>query len=145
LAVGGRGNYWSDYRGWDESGDGIGDLPYVSESLFESLVDRQPLLRLFLFSPAQQAVEMAAATFPVVRPRPKLRDEAPLLRAPAPPDLPRPRRSPWPMGALAAGLLCFGSLSLAGGRWRVPRQTSPPPPPASAQAPPRSAGPGACR
>lgn len=76
---GGRGNYWSDYAGFDLDEDGVGDVPYRSESLFENLMDREPVLRLFLYSPAQQAIETAAKAFPAVKPRPKFVDEAPLM------------------------------------------------------------------
>ncbi len=108
FTVEGRGNFWSDYRGWDQDGDGIGDLPYRAESLFENLMDREPRLRLFLFSPAQQAVEMAARAFPVVAPQPKLTDTAPLTRMPAI-DL---RLPPGPGSGL---LLAEAALLLAAG------------------------------
>jgi ABC-type multidrug transport system ATPase subunit len=38
-------------------------------------------LRLFQFSPVQEAVDLAVRAFPIVRPRPKLQDDAPLTVA----------------------------------------------------------------
>lgn len=73
-----RGNYWSDYKGYDENSDGIGDFPYVAESLFEDMMDRNSVLRVFIHSPVTQALDIAAKAFPVFRPAPKLKDEYPL-------------------------------------------------------------------
>lgn len=74
------GNFWSDYTGYDQNNDGIGDFVHVSETLFERMMDREPKLRLFLFSPAQQAVEFVGRAVPSIRPEPKFEDEVPLMR-----------------------------------------------------------------
>jgi nitrous oxidase accessory protein len=87
-AENGRGNYWSDYAGYDANGDGIGDIPYRSQRLFETLVDRNPLLRFFTWTPAASAVDFAARAMPAVRPEVKLADPAPLMEPVAHPALP---------------------------------------------------------
>ena len=74
------GNYWSDYRGFDENNDGIGDIPYVSEKLFEHIIDRNKALRILIYSPVTMAIEFASEAFPVIKPIPKLKDELPLLK-----------------------------------------------------------------
>lgn len=75
-----RGNFWSDYTGYDQNADGVGDFVHESQTLFESLMDKEPALRLFQFSPAQQAVEFVGRAIPAVRPEPKFTDEVPLMR-----------------------------------------------------------------
>lgn len=75
-----RGNYWSDYKGFDENNDGIGDTPYVSEKLFEQIIDRNKALRIFIYSPVTKAIELASEAFPVIKPKPKLKDNLPLLK-----------------------------------------------------------------
>src|SRR5690606_29953834 len=80
-----RGNFWSDYAGFDRDGDGMGDLPYEARSLFESLLAREPNLRLFVHSPAQQAIEFTSRALPEMRPEPKFIDPRPLMAPPAAP------------------------------------------------------------
>jgi nitrous oxidase accessory protein len=75
----GIGNYWSNYVGYDRDGNGVGDMPFRAEKLFESLADSKPVLRLFTFSPASQAIDFAASAFPSFRPDPKVIDEAPRM------------------------------------------------------------------
>ena len=84
--VNGIGNYWSDYAGYDANSDAVGDMAYLSEKLFESLADANPSLRFFIYSPASQAIDMAAVAFPSLRPETRLTDEAPLTRYTLPED-----------------------------------------------------------
>lgn len=78
FAAGDRGNFWTDYAGYDADADGIGDFAHESVTLFENLLDREPKLRLLLFSPAQQAIEFVGRAIPAIRPEPKFFDPAPL-------------------------------------------------------------------
>ncbi len=86
-SVGGRGNHWGDYAGFDAAGDGIGDVPYRRTDLLEDLSDRAPALQAFLFTPAHMALEAAARLVPLVRAEPIVEDQAPLMRPPAIPAL----------------------------------------------------------
>lgn len=111
----GAGNFWSDYAGFDRDGDGLGDLAYEPRSLFASMLAREPNLRLFVHSPAQQAIEFTARAWPELRPTPTLTDPAPLT---SPPTIaltsPSARAPVAPMGVLGTGLLLgAGGLGLA--------------------------------
>lgn len=75
-----EGNFWSDYTGFDANGDGQGDTPYRSERFFEGLTDREPRLRMVLYSPAAQIIEFTGRAFPIIRPQPKLVDEFPVMQ-----------------------------------------------------------------
>lgn len=102
--VAGRGNFWSDYAGFDVDGNGVGDVPYEADRLFENLLQEHPNLRLFLYSPASNAIDFAARAFPLVRPQPKLVDSHPMMAPNVPTDAPAlPQASS--RGWYGAGLL----------------------------------------
>jgi nitrous oxidase accessory protein len=81
------GNYWSDYDGFDLDGDGVGDTPYKIQNIFEHLEAGMPLLRLYLFSPAAQSLEVAERGFPVLQ-REQETDRLPLMKPVAMVQLP---------------------------------------------------------
>jgi nitrous oxidase accessory protein len=108
-----QGNYWSDYTGFDVDGDGRGEAPYQADRYFESLTDREPLLRALLFSPAAQTIEFAATSFPVFKPQPKLSDVTPGTVPAVPPRLvssTEQQVNAWGMGLTGAGMLSLCTL-----------------------------------
>jgi nitrous oxidase accessory protein len=119
-AAGGRGNYWSDYTGFDAGGDQIGDLPYQSQSLYEDLLQKYPELRLFQFSPASGALDLAARAFPIFQPRPKLADPQPLMVPPAIPPIAALEQTPTGVHAWgsAALVVVAAMILMAGARIR---------------------------
>jgi nitrous oxidase accessory protein len=109
--AGESGNYWSDYVGYDGDADGAGDLPYRAERLFENLMDQNSSLRLFIYSPVEQAVEFAARAVPFVKPQPKLTDYQPLMNADVPAGLPpMPEADQRPMWFVSMALFLFAAL-----------------------------------
>lgn len=99
---GGRGNYWSDYAGYDLDTDGIGDVAHKVQNVFEYLEGNYPRLRLYFNSPAAQALATAEKTFPVVKGSAEA-DVSPLMQAVKLP-LSLERQKPNPSYQLALGL-----------------------------------------
>lgn len=77
----GRGNYWSDYLGWDRDGNGLGDLAYEPNDNVDRLLWMYPQVRLLMNSPAIQVLRWVQRVFPVVR-SPGVKDSYPLMRLP---------------------------------------------------------------
>lgn len=79
----GRGNYWSNYRGYDRNNDGVGELVYTVEDLTERIIDRSSAARAFLYTPSHLSLESAIRMFPIFRPAPLLEDKQPITELPA--------------------------------------------------------------
>lgn len=74
-----RGNYWSNYAGWDADADGVGDVPYEANDVMDRLTWQHPLVKLLLHSPAVQTLRMIARQFPLMR-SPSVIDKQPRMR-----------------------------------------------------------------
>jgi nitrous oxidase accessory protein len=129
--VGEMGNFWSDYAGYDQAGDGFGDEEYRADRLFENLTSRYPILRLFIFSPSSQAVDFAAKAVPFVRPQPKLTDSQPLMSPIFPEKLPPLPEKTNPMFLwISAGLVMLAGIAfLRRGGSSTSREKNPHPSP----------------
>jgi len=75
----GKGNYWSDYLGWDRNSDGIGDVPYEPNDNVDRLLWMYPQVRLLMHSPSIELLRLVQRAFPVVK-YPGVQDSYPLMR-----------------------------------------------------------------
>jgi nitrous oxidase accessory protein len=80
-SVDGRGNYWSDYLGWDRNDDGLGDVPYEPNDNVDRLLWMYPQVRLLMNSPAIEVLRWVQRAFPVIK-SPGVKDSHPLMRLP---------------------------------------------------------------
>src|SRR5262249_36604222 len=81
-SVDGRGNYWSDAVLYDANRGGVSEIAYRSDSTYEGLTDRYPILAFFDGTPAAEAIDRAARLFPIFAPRAKFVDAHPLAAPP---------------------------------------------------------------
>ncbi len=114
-SVNGRGNFWSDYAGYDADGDGVGDVAFRSENLSEQLMSSWPILRLFRFSVAESAVDFGSRAVPLFRQDPTLVDEHPLVEPVLPANAAPPAHTPdrnvarlWSSAMLLLAVLAIG-------------------------------------
>lgn len=77
----GRGNYWSDYLGWDLNADGIGDKQYEPNDAVDKLLWKYPMARVLMNSPAVETLRWVQEQFPVLKPQ-GVHDSAPLMFSP---------------------------------------------------------------
>jgi len=75
----GRGNYWSNYLGWDRNNDGIGDRPFEPNDNIDKLLWKYPLARLLMNSPSVEILRWAQSQFPVFK-SPGVTDSYPLMQ-----------------------------------------------------------------
>ncbi|HSP63877.1 MAG TPA: nitrous oxide reductase family maturation protein NosD [Pyrinomonadaceae bacterium] len=107
-SVNGRGNFWSDYDGYDLNEDGRGDVPLKIQNAFEYMEGNHPRLRLYLDSPAARAMAVAEKTFPILRGSSEI-DDAPLMKAV---ELPYPFATERPVRHIHVGLMITSLLIL---------------------------------
>jgi nitrous oxidase accessory protein len=122
----GKGNYWSDYAGYDADGDGIGDREYKVDDLFSSMKDSHPNLVFLTGTPAARAIDMAGRAFPDLRPEPKLVDPSPQVAIPELPPMAGGPASTSPAGVLAVAAMMLGTAGaiLALTRTRRPAEVA---------------------
>jgi len=60
------GNHWSRYRGYDLEGDGIGDVPFSIQNVFQVMETRVPEVRFYLLSPAAEVLRAAEKALPIL-------------------------------------------------------------------------------
>lgn len=77
----GRGNFWSDYLGWDLDADGVGDIPFRPNDGVDVLLWKYPSARNLMSSPAVLLMRYVQRAFPVFTP-PSVQDSHPLMKAP---------------------------------------------------------------
>lgn len=76
-----RGNYWSDYLGWDMNGDGLGDVAHEPNDNMDRLLWKYPSAKLLINSPAVLVLRWVQRQFPVFR-APGVTDSFPLMANP---------------------------------------------------------------
>lgn len=118
----GRGNFWSDYDGYDLNEDGRGDVPLKIQNVFEHMEGNHPRLRLYLDSPAARAMAVAEKTFPILRGSSEI-DEAPLMK---PVQLRYPFAAEQPARRTHAGLMLASLLILSAGAMMIWKSQRPP-------------------
>jgi nitrous oxidase accessory protein len=73
-----KGNYWSNYIGWDRDGNGTGDIPYEANDMVDRLNWKYPYVKLLLNSPAVQTLRVVSRQFPLLR-SPSITDPKPRM------------------------------------------------------------------
>ena len=77
----GRGNYWSNYLGWDMNNDSIGDVMFEPNDGIDKLVWQYPEMKMLMDSPAVIILRWVQRQFPILKP-PGVKDSFPLMTSP---------------------------------------------------------------
>ncbi len=102
-----NGNYWSDYRGYDLDGNGLGDVPHKIQDVFQVIETQVPEVRFYRFSPAAEILEVAERTLPILELGTE-NDPIPLFRPQTNDDVPWARAAEIAsVSSPAAGLIFF--------------------------------------
>jgi nitrous oxidase accessory protein len=80
----GRGNYWSNYLGWDMNGDNIGDVIFEPNDGIDQLIWQYPEMKMIMDSPVVLILRWIQKEFPVLKP-PGVKDSFPLMQPAAAP------------------------------------------------------------
>ncbi|WDE08411.1 nitrous oxide reductase family maturation protein NosD [Thalassomonas viridans] len=79
----GKGNFWSNYLGWDMNGDNIGDTIFEPNDGIDKLIWQYPEMKILMDSPAVLILRWVQRQFPVLKP-PGIKDSFPLMLPPVP-------------------------------------------------------------
>ncbi len=77
----GKGNYWSNYLGWDMNNDNIGDVIFEPNDGIDKLVWQYPEMKMLMDSPAVIILRWIQRQFPILKP-PGVKDSFPLMTSP---------------------------------------------------------------
>ncbi len=75
----GRGNFWSDYQGWDRNNDGIGDEPFEPNDGIDKVLWKYPAANVLINSPAIQTLKWVQKEFPILKSQ-GIKDSYPLMK-----------------------------------------------------------------
>lgn len=74
-----RGNFWSDYQGWDRDIDGFGDEPFEPNDGIDKILWKYPAANILINSPAIQTLRWVQKEFPVLK-SPGITDSYPKMK-----------------------------------------------------------------
>lgn len=97
-----EGNYWSDYEGFDQDADGVGDSPYELYAYADRLWQNEPYAQFFKGSPLLEVLDFLERLAPFSEPRLLVRDKKPYLNLMAKNETPLSPPQPQPPPGAAA-------------------------------------------
>jgi nitrous oxidase accessory protein len=75
-----EGNYWSDYQGFDQDGDGIGDTPHELYAYADRLWRDVPYAQFYKGSPVLEVLDFLERLAPFTQPDLVVKDERPRMQ-----------------------------------------------------------------